>query len=168
MPAAGDHASWDDANAYMEWLSKTTGEAYRLTSEAEWEYVARAGTTASYWWRDVAGEKLANYGGAIAKTTEVGAYPPSPWGLFDTSGNVWEWVEDCRHDSYNGAPSDGSAWISSCPGPERVMRGGSWLDRPGNVRSAVRGGERARQPECHSGLSGVQDADPLRLYLPTF
>ena len=82
--------SWDDAKAYVTWLSKKTGQPYRLPSEAEWEYAARAGTTTRYWWGDDITPANANYGGQVGKTTEIGSYPANPWGLHDMNGNVWE------------------------------------------------------------------------------
>ena len=133
------NVSWKDAKAYVDWLSDVTGEAYRLPSEAEWEYACRAGTTTRHSWGD---EKptpeQANFGKNIGKTTEVGAYPANPWGLYDMHGNVWEWVEDCWHDSYEGAPNDGSAWMSGGDDSRRVQRGGSWNYGPRGLRSAFR------------------------------
>jgi formylglycine-generating enzyme required for sulfatase activity len=104
------NVSWRDAQAYVAWLSGKTGQSYRLPSEAEWEYVARAGTTTRYAFGDEIVAKEANFGSTIGKTTAVGAYPPNRWGLFDMHGNVLEWVEDVYHDGYKGAPSDGTAW----------------------------------------------------------
>lgn len=146
--------SWNDAKQYVHWLSREVGKPYRLLSEAEWEYVARAGTTTKYWWAgwlsDEADHDYANYGtdkcckGLAAgadrwvNTSPVGSFKPNAFGLFDTAGNVWEWVEDCWNDSYEGAPVDGSAWTSGNCGL-RVMRGGSWSINPWDLRSAVRG-----------------------------
>jgi formylglycine-generating enzyme required for sulfatase activity len=135
--------SWRDGVAYCEWLAKETGQPYRLPSEAEWEYACRAGTTTRYSWGDAITEKDANFGGHIGKTTEVGAYPANPWGLYDMHGNVWEWVEDVWHDSYEGAPADGSAWTDgegTNSSRDRVGRGGSRDDDPGDLRSAGRSG----------------------------
>ncbi|RMD67692.1 MAG: formylglycine-generating enzyme family protein [Gammaproteobacteria bacterium] len=138
------NVSWKDAKAYAKWLSEQTGKTYRLPSEAEWEYAARAGTTTRYWWGDEVGKGHANCNGCGSQwdnkwTAPVGSFPPNPWGLYDTAGNVWEWVEDCWHGSYAGAPLDGSAWVSrSCS--RRVVRGGSWYDFPRYVRSAYRYG----------------------------
>ena len=102
---------WRDAVYYCDWLSRQTDKLYRLPSEAEWEYACRARTTTRYSFGDAITPKDANYAESkIGKTTEVGSYPPNPWGLHDMHGNVWEWVEDVWHDSYNGAPVDGSAW----------------------------------------------------------
>ena len=122
--------SWDDAQEYVRWLSRETGKSYRLLSEAEWEYVARAGSTTKYPWGDDIGTNKANCGFCgsrwdYASTAPVGSFEPNAFGLFDTAGNVWEWVEDCWNESYEGAPSDGSVWTSGdCS--DRVMRGGSW------------------------------------------
>ena len=107
-------ASWNDAQEYVAWLSEKTGSAYRLMSEAEWEYVARAGTTTRYWWGDSLEWDYANcaectdrgYGGI----SPTGQFPPNPFGLHDVLGNVWEWVQDCYNPGYEEAPSDGSAW----------------------------------------------------------
>jgi formylglycine-generating enzyme required for sulfatase activity len=122
------HVSREDAQAYVAWLGNETGQPYRLLSEAEWEYAARAGTTTSYSWGDGITAENANYGGIQGCTTQVGEYPRNPWGLHDMHGNVWEWVEDCWNDSYEGAPSDGSAWASGdCS--RGVFRGGSFSSR---------------------------------------
>jgi formylglycine-generating enzyme required for sulfatase activity len=131
--------SWDDAKAYVAWLSRTTGKSYRLLSETEWEYAARAGTTTRYAFGDRISDRQANYGGKHDKTVEVGSYPANAWGLFDVHGNVEEWLEDCWNDSYSGAPTDGSARTAGECGL-RALRGGSFLysllrDR----RSAARG-----------------------------
>jgi formylglycine-generating enzyme required for sulfatase activity len=135
---------WDDAKAYVQWLSQHTGRSYRLLSEAEWEYAARAGKTTHYPWGDNAGTNLANFDGSGSqwsgkKTAPVGSFAPNAFGLYDMVGNVWEWVEDCWHGSYSIAPTDGSAWLSgSCDA--RVIRGGSWNDGyPVLVRLADRG-----------------------------
>jgi formylglycine-generating enzyme required for sulfatase activity len=131
--------SWQDANAYVEWLGRDTGQPYRLPSEAEWEYCCRAGTTTRYSWGDAAPTpQLANFGRNIGSTTEIGSYPFSPWGLHDMHGNVLEWVEDCWNDSYLGAPADGAAWLAG-KRSLRVVRGGSWHDGPRNLRAADRG-----------------------------
>jgi formylglycine-generating enzyme required for sulfatase activity len=130
--------SWNDAKAYTEWLAGESGRAYRLLSEAEWEYACRAGTTTRYWWGDEIAPENANFGGNVSRTRQVGAYPGSPWGLFDMHGNVWEWVEDRWHDNYDGAPSDGSAWTWTKGKESRVLRGGSWGSDPVSLRSASR------------------------------
>ena len=135
------NVSWDNAQAYVKWLSEATGETYRLPSEAEWEFAARAGTYTRYvWGPDDPTPEQANFGHSfeVGKTAEVGSYPPNPWGLHDMQGNVWEWVEDCWNDSYHDAPTDGSSWTSGdCS--NRILRGGGWLDGPEYLRSADRG-----------------------------
>ena len=138
------NVSWNDAKAYVRWLSGRTGEAYRLLSGAEWEYVARAGRTTEYWWGNDIGGSRANCRGCGSRwdgkqTAPVGSFLASPFELHDVHGNVQEWVEDCWNDSYHGAPRDGSAWTSGDCG-RRVLRGGSWLDHPRYLRSAGRYG----------------------------
>ena len=129
--------NWSDAKAYVRWLSGETGEDYRLLSDAEWEYVARAGTTGRYHFGSSLSPSQANYGMNREGPAPVGSYPANAFGLHDVHGNVWEWVEDCWNDSYNGAPSNGSAWESGeCV--ERVLRGGSWFLIPRYLRSAYR------------------------------
>ncbi len=143
------NVSWDDAQEYVRWLSRKTGKSYRLLSEAEWEYVARAGTTTKYWWGNEADHSYANYGkdecceGMAAgkdrwvNTAPVGSFEANAFGLFDTAGNVYEWVEDCWNDGYKGAPNDGSARASGdCS--SRVVRGGAWFHSPRYLHSAVR------------------------------
>ena len=138
------HVSWKDAKGYVAWLSRKTGKKYRLLSESEWEYVARAGTTTRYWWGDGIGRNRANCDRCGSRwddrqTAPVGSFSANGFGLHDVHGNVWEWVEDCWNDSYHGAPTDGSAWTSGDCG-RRVLRGGSWNYRPTGLRSAYRGG----------------------------
>ena len=134
--------NWEDARAYVQWLSRETGESYRLLSESEWEYVARAGTVTRYWWGDDIGRNRANCDGCGSRrdddrTTPVGSFAANRFGLFDVHGNVWEWVQDCWNDSYAGAPGDERAWErGKCS--RRVLRGGSWFDPPWYLRSAYR------------------------------
>ncbi len=139
------NVSWDDAQAYASWLSRETGEEYRLLSEAEWEYVARAGTVTRYWWGDGIGANRANCSGdgcgeGYANTAPVGSFGANPFGLHDVHGNVWEWVEDCWHENYARAPSNGDAWLGGQGGDcsRRVLRGGSWYNPPKNLRTALR------------------------------
>ena len=140
----------EDARAYVAWLSEKTGRNYRLLSEAEREYVTRAGTTTPFWWGDTISTEQANYDGDFTygcsrrkgeyrrKTVPVDSFAPNPWGLYQVHGNVYEWVEDCWNRNHIGAPSDGSAWITGdCA--RRVMRGGSWQFAPWHLRSAARG-----------------------------
>ncbi|HRD75780.1 MAG TPA: formylglycine-generating enzyme family protein, partial [Hyphomicrobiaceae bacterium] len=142
------NVSWQDAQEYVAWLSKATGRTYRLLSEAEWEYAARAGTTTPFWWGSTISTGDANYdgnytyaGGAKGvyrqKTEPVNSFKPNPWGLFNVHGNVWEWVQDCYADTYNGAPDDGVAREND-PCSLRVLRGGSWYFNPRRLRAALR------------------------------
>jgi formylglycine-generating enzyme required for sulfatase activity len=145
--------SWQDAKSYVAWLSRRTGKPYRLMSEAEREYVARAGTTSPYWWGASVSRRNANYNDKTSKgkqaaissgqnTVPVDSFQPNPWGFFQVSGNVWEWVEDCMNDSYAGAPSDGTARMTgNCE--RRVLRGGSWISDASLLRSAGRYGVQA-------------------------
>ena len=142
------YVSWDDAKAYLQWLSKKTGHEYRLLSEAEWEYVARAGTSTPFWWGSTITVGQANYdgsniynggakGASPGKTLPVGSFGANPFGLSEVHGNVWEWVEDCYNKSYVGAPSDGSAWrTGDCD--SRVLRGGAWNSNPRMLRASFR------------------------------
>ena len=122
--------SWDDAQAYVDWLSRKTGQAYRLPTEAEWEYAASGGNATAYWWGDEAGRGNANCSDCGSAwdgqgPASAGSFAPNPFGLFDVHGNLWEWTMDCMNDSYQGAPADGSAWLrGDCI--SRVLRGGSW------------------------------------------
>jgi formylglycine-generating enzyme required for sulfatase activity len=124
--------SWDDAQLYVKWLAKTTGKPYRLPTEAEWEYADRAGTTSKYWWGDQMRKGQANCkdcGDPWHKEgpENVGTFAANPYGLHDMNGSVWEWVGDCWHNSYQGAPNDGHVW--DAPGCNmRVIRGGSWRE----------------------------------------
>jgi len=160
-PLPGDHGwgrgerpvinvSWEDAVAYAAWLSNETGTTYRLPTEAEWEYAARAGTTTPFWTGQCIKTDQANYDGNYdyagcgAKTgvyrnwtLRVGSLPANPWGLHEVHGNVWEWVQDAYHTSYQGAPADGRAWEAG-GSSARVVRGGSWGNQPGNLRVADR------------------------------
>ncbi len=155
------NVSWQDAVAYVDWLNKSTGQRYRLPSEAEWEYACRAGTTTRYAFGDAISARQANFDGKVGKTTEVGAYPANAWGLYDMHGNVLEWVEDVWHDTYTNAPVDGSAWTDGegIKSPrERVYRGGTWFNNPRLLRSAfrIRG-----HPDYRSGILGFRVARTL-------
>ena len=142
--------SWDDiANEYLPWLSAKSGRAYRLLSEAEWEYAARAGTTTQFSTGATIDSDQANFNGAYGyvgsaarqfrqRTMDVGSFRPNAFGLHDMHGNASEWVEDCWHANYKGAPTDGSAWTSSCTEAYRVIRGGDWANSAHNLRSASR------------------------------
>ena len=131
------NVSWEDAQGYVGWLGGDTGEEYRLLSEAEWEYAARAGMRTRYSFGDEITPSDANYDRNIGKTRPVGSYRANGFGLYDMHGNVWEWVQDCWNNNYRGAPSNGDAWKSGdCS--RRILRGGSWINNPGNLRAANR------------------------------
>ena len=136
-----DCISWDNAIEFCQKLSDQTGKPYRLPSEAEWEYACRAGTQTPFYFGQTIKIGMANYSGdSRPETINVGDFPPNDYGLFDMYGNVYEWCQDGWHDSYDGAPNDGTAWES---GDEdgRVSRGGSWLSSPLCCRSATRLGD---------------------------
>lgn len=158
IPQSDEHpvvcVNWFDAKAYVAWLSRTTRKAYHLPSEAEWEYAARAGSSTLYFF-GTAQKDICSFGnGSDAHfpykwrndtcddgygwgTAPVGKFRPNRFGLYDTIGNAWEWVEDCWNDSYEGAPVDGTPWLTGeCT--ERGVRGGSWLSEPRFLRSATR------------------------------
>ncbi|MGB8401989.1 formylglycine-generating enzyme family protein [Bradyrhizobium sp.] len=134
------NVSWNDANEYLAWLSRRTGKPYRLLTEAEWEYAARADTSTKYAFGDSINKQQAQFSNGkpgAGQTVEVGSFAANAWDLYDMHGNVWEWVEDCYAPSYVEAPADGSA--RAVPGcPSRVLRGGSWDYGPRELRSAVR------------------------------
>jgi len=152
------NVSWDDARAYVAWLSQRTGQGYRLPSEAEWEYAARAGTQTARYWGDSADQQclFANGrdqahspGGKLPEvvqcsdgfkyTSPVGSFRPNGFGLHDMLGNAWQWVQDCYTPNYGSAPSDGSA-DETGDGSSRVLRGGSWSYGPGWLRAGFRFG----------------------------
>jgi formylglycine-generating enzyme required for sulfatase activity len=154
--------SWNDGEAYADWLSRKTGHAYALLTEAQWEYAARAGTTTPYYWGAQASRAYANYGterccapAAEGKdrwlhTAPSGSFPPNAFGLYDMHGNAWQWMQDCWHRNYDGAPADGSAWLSgSCVELRHVdhSRRGARAARP---LGPLRGG---RIPRRAHGLS---------------
>jgi formylglycine-generating enzyme required for sulfatase activity len=136
--------SWEDATRYAEWLSEETGKSYRLPTEAEWEYSARAKTNTTYWWGNNLIQGMANCSGCGSQwnrmTATVGSFKPNKFGLYDTAGNVWEWVQDCWHDTYHRAPTDGSVWLQPGGGDcgQRVVRGGSWSNPPSQLRASYR------------------------------
>lgn len=143
------NVNWADAQRYVDWLNRRVGiKAYRLLSEAEWEYAARGGTTTPFSFGSAITPDQADYNGTFAygdgrtgvfrnRTTPVGSFAPNPFGLYDMSGNVWEWVQDCYSASYAVLPRDGSANVTiGCN--NRVLRGGSWASYPQHLRSAYR------------------------------
>jgi sulfatase modifying factor 1 len=166
---------WNDAKAYAEWISKKAGKQYRLPTEAEWEYAARGNTSTARYWGHNPDEACAYANGAdktaqaqiigasswsihnctdgFAYTAPVGSLKPNAFGLNNMLGNVWNWTEDSYHNSYNGAPTDGSAWQGD--GSKRVLRGGSWNNSPRNVRAAARNMDK---PELRFSIFGFRVA----------
>jgi formylglycine-generating enzyme required for sulfatase activity len=150
------NVTWDDAGQYVAWLSRMTGKPYRLLTEAEWEYAARAGTMTAYPWGDKIAKGNANCDGCGSEwdgreTSPVGSFKPNGFGLHDMAGNVWQWVEDCARARYDGAPNDGSARTDGdCS--RRVVRGGSWGNGPRFLRSASRGGVTTGNRYNHLGF----------------
>ena len=167
---------WKDAQAYLAWLNaKVQRERpalagrpgpYRLPSEAEWEYAARAGTTTARWWGEAIGIGNANCNGCGSQydyrlLADVGSFTPNPFGLYGMLGNAWQWTDDCWHESYFGAPDDGSAWTAENCG-KHVIRGGSWTNVPIFVRSAARSGSGANGKDYdYSSLAGFRVARTL-------
>jgi formylglycine-generating enzyme required for sulfatase activity len=144
-----EQVSWNDAVEFCKQLNQKTKRNYRLPSEAEWEYACRALTLTPFYFGETITTDLVNYYGTLAygsapkgvyrqQTTEVGKFPPNAFGLYDMHGNVLEWCQDYWHDNYQSAPTDGSAWLTGGDNTRRLLRGGSWLDVPGNCRSADR------------------------------
>ncbi|WP_088242755.1 formylglycine-generating enzyme family protein [Calothrix rhizosoleniae] len=143
-----ERVSWNDAVKFCQKLSQKTGRTYRLPSEAEWEYACRAGTTTPFYFGETITTDLVNYNGNYTyasapkgifrkEATEVGKFPPNAFGLYDMHGNLWEWCQDTWHRNYNGAPTDGSAWIDN-DNIYPILRGGSWFGNPKICRSAYR------------------------------
>ena len=165
------NVSWNDIRTFLDWMNDgLDGAPYRLPSEAEWEYAARAGTTTPFWWGTTVSPDQANYnemdtsGDALQgvfreQTIEVGSFSANPFGLFDVHGNVWEWVEDCYVDSDTGAPIDGSAQTASDCG-YRVLRGGSWLNDPWLLRSAYRVRDRSDDRNRNIGFRLARTLTP--------
>ncbi|WP_232299223.1 formylglycine-generating enzyme family protein [Azoarcus sp. CIB] len=154
--------SWDDARQYVQWLSKSNGKSYRLPTEAEWEYALRGGTATRYWW----GSQMRN-GNANCKDcgepwrpdgpANVGSFAANPYGLHDMNGSVWEWVSDCWHNSYKGAPDDGRSWEdANCS--VRVIRGGSWRDGADYMLASTRFKYGASVRHSQNGFRVVRDA----------
>jgi formylglycine-generating enzyme required for sulfatase activity len=156
-----EQVNWDEAQEFTNRLSQKTGKQYRLPSEAEWEYAARAGSTTKRSFGDdesQLGDHAWYLGNSKAwfgenKTQRVAQKRPNAFGLFDMYGNVWEWVQDCWHYNYAGAPTDGSAWTTTCSYNARVLRGGSWGNYPSFLRSAIR---TRVTPGIRSGYDGLR------------
>ena len=142
--------NWHHAQTYVQWLSRKTGQSYRLLTEAEWEYMARAGTTTTYSTGETISEKQANFVGksrarlsrdirhSEIKNLPVDRFPPNGFGIYNVHGGEAEWVQDCWPESYIGAPTDGSAWVTDSDCSSRVIRGGSWNNTYRDVRSSIR------------------------------
>ncbi len=155
------NVSWEDAIAYTRWLSAQSGHQYRLPTEAEWEYSARAGSDAAYWWGNQIGSNQANCKTCGSQwdgvsTAPVGSFAKNPFGLYDTVGNVWEWTQDCYSDSYANAASDASAWLSG-PCDRRVLRGGAWNYNAQRVRSSTRSSTWPDSQYQHLGFRVVRE-----------
>jgi formylglycine-generating enzyme required for sulfatase activity len=150
------NVNFADAQGYVAWLSKRTGQKYRLLSEAEWEYAGRAGTDTYYPFGNTIDPTKANYGNNLDRTTPVGSYPPNRFGLHDMTANVAQWVQDCHHDDYVGAPADGSAWVSG-PCTLRNVRGGGWSLSGWSVRVAQRIGDPPGARNDHLGFRVARD-----------
>lgn len=160
-PAGG--LSWHDARLYVGWLSRTTGYRYRMPSEAQWEFAARAGSTGDFWWGPqlgVGNAQCRDCGSPFGAdgSAPVGSFRPNPFGLYDVSGNVWEWVEDCWHRSFGHVPGDDSAWL--VPGCRmRVLRGGGWDDGAYMMHVTTRLGLEAGNSARSNGLRVMREIE---------
>ncbi|MCW8956862.1 MAG: formylglycine-generating enzyme family protein [Gammaproteobacteria bacterium] len=157
------NVSWEDAMAYSQWLSQKTGKVYRLPTDAEWEYAARAGTVTRFWWGNEVGMAMANCEGCKSiwggdKTAPVGRFPANAFGLYDTAGNVFEWVADCYHNTFEHAPKDGSA-IDKPGCGKRVIRGGAWSFPAKEIRSANRWRDFPTRRSDDTGFRVVRELD---------
>ncbi|WP_414575636.1 SUMF1/EgtB/PvdO family nonheme iron enzyme [Anabaena sp. CCY 9402-a] len=161
-----EQVSWNDAVEFCEKLSQKTGKTYRLPSEAEWEYACRAGTTTPFYFGETITPDLVNYNGNVPygsapkgeyreQTTNVGIFPPNSFGLYDMCGNVWEWCQDVYNDSYQGAPIDGSAWLTGSSNNIKILRGSGWIGDARNCRSADRNGIAGETPNSNVGFRVV-------------
>ena len=180
IPQTGRHPavciSWNDAVAYVSWLSERTGVKYRLPSAAEWEYAARAGTTTAWYWGDTSEAQCENANGADETTgfpwaagcsdgnpttSLVGSFRPNLFGVYDILGNAWEWVQDCYMETYVGAPTDGAPWEpNGCAG--RAMRGASWASTPKYLRAAHRAGEHRDFRSDYTGFRVARTLEAAR------
>jgi formylglycine-generating enzyme required for sulfatase activity len=172
-PKAGEEnypavmVTWYDAQTYAAWLSTKTGHRYRLPTEAEYEYAERAGTTSPYYWGSGIGKANANCIGCGSLldgtgSTKVGNFPPNAFGLFDMAGNVFEWVEDCYFETFDGAPAEANQARESEKGPcaMRTLRASSWFNLPSFLRSAYRFRELPEAKNLRRGFRLVREADP--------
>jgi formylglycine-generating enzyme required for sulfatase activity len=151
------NVTWHDANDYCRWLSSTLRRSFRLPSEAEWEYAARAGSASARPWGANWNAAMANGAVAVGRTSPPGTYPANAFGVLDTIGNVWEWCADPSHQGYAGAPCDGSVWLADGDLALRVIRGGSFDDLPQALRSAMRGWYRPEDRAIRIGFRVVED-----------
>jgi formylglycine-generating enzyme required for sulfatase activity len=153
-----EQVSWDDTQQFIQKLNQESGKQYRLPSEAEWEYACKAGGTQTY----CGGNDVGSVGwyneNSENKTQRASQKQANAWGLHDMTGNVWEWVEDCWHDNYNGAPTDDTSWTNNCSSTGRVLRGGSWFGNPTYLRSAFRS---SGTPDYRDGGIGLRLARTL-------
>lgn len=164
----GDHpvinVTWEDAAAYADWLSAQTGKNYRLPTEAEWEFAAAAGSKTPYWWGEKPGMNKANCFNCSSRwdgrgTAPAGSFKPNPWGVYNTAGNVMEWVQDCYHSNYHGAPTDGSAWEKErCT--LRSVRGGAYNRPTESLRTTKRGYLESKEYIPIIGFRVARDVDP--------
>ena len=168
------NVSWNDVQNYLNWLSEQTDKHYRLPTEAEWEYAARAGTSTVYHFGDCINADQANFHNKEkyldcpisnvyrGKVMEIGQFPANAWGLHDIHGNVWEWTQDCWHPNYINAPTDGSAWLNHGENVNcnlRVIRGGSWSGRAIDIRASARSRNTKDHKSIFIGLRVVRDLD---------
>ena len=144
-----EQVNWEEVTEFCQRLSKRTGMIFQLPSEAQWEYACRAGTETAHHFGPQIMPELANYDQEIGQTTVVKQYLPNRWGLYDMHGNVYEWCQDHWHNSYEGAPVNGTAWIEGGNANRRIIRGGSWNDYPRFCRSAY----------CDSYSPAYRDSD---------
>lgn len=165
------NVSWNDANQYVRWLSQQTGDKYRLPTEAEWEYAARAGTTGNYSVSEPLSFTKANYGAStydtdsngkpqyMTNTMPIDSFSPNPWGLYNVHGNVWEWTADCVTQNYAQAPNQGNIPVSTGNCQNRILRGGSWFSKSEDVRSASRYSLASEQRMIDVGFRIVKELD---------
>jgi formylglycine-generating enzyme required for sulfatase activity len=155
--------SWDDAQQYLQWLSANSGKPYRLPSEAEWEYAARGGASTRYWWGDQMAVGKANCRECgppwrIDGPADAGSFAANQYGIYDMNGSVWEWVSDCWHSSYEGAPADGKAWDQADCGV-RVLRGGSWREPAPTAAAPSRSRQDAGARQSQNGFRVARDVE---------
>ncbi|MGA1797237.1 formylglycine-generating enzyme family protein [Sphingomonas sp. 4RDLI-65] len=146
-----------NANAFVAWLKAKTGQPYRLLSEAEWEHAGRAGTTGWWYFGNAITPDNANYAKNRDRTAPVGSYPPNAFGLYDMTGNTAQWVQDCYHNGYEGAPADGSPWLKDADCAVRNVRGGGWDLQAWSVRIAQRIGDPIAIKNTHLGFRVARD-----------